>query len=96
MFDEFDGTVGEPAVQWLAEVRRYWKFTMREHNGQEVMFTLPKLKKEAATWFASDQAPVFGPDGVGCPPELFVELFTARFIAPHLKSHAFEGVDGIR
>ena len=69
---------------------------MREHSGQEVMFTLPKLKKEAATWFASDLAPVFGPDGVGCPPELFVELFTARFIAPHLKSHAFEGVDGIR
>ena len=96
MFGEFDGTVGEAAISWLAEVRRYWQFSLTDHRGQEVMFTVSKLKKNAQTWFESDLAPIYGPDGLTCPAQVFIDAFTARFISPHLKLHAFEGVDNIK
>ena len=96
VFGDFDGTVGEVAMNWLADVRRYWQFSMAEHRGSEVMFTLPKLKKDAQTWFDSDLAPYYGPDGLECPAQVFIDAFTARFITPHLRLHAFEGVDNIK
>ena len=48
---DFDGKVGEVAEDWINTVQRYWKFSLSEHAGAEVTFTLAKLKGAANNWY---------------------------------------------
>ena len=60
------------------------------------MLTLSKLRGEAATWYASDLAPHYGPNGVNCPAQVFIDAFSARFITPYLQLHARQVLDMLR
>lgn len=96
MFGTFDGTGGEEAIQWLADVRRFWQFSMHQHRGKEVMLTLSKLRGDAIAWYASELAPHYGHDGAYCPSIVFADAFTARYITPYLQIHAREALNTLR
>ena len=73
VFPEFEGEMGEAAINWIAAVKRYWQFAMQDCQGREVTFTLARLKGNAATWYASELAPVYGEDGARCPAQVFAD-----------------------
>lgn len=96
LFEVFDGAMRDPAAEWLTAVKRYWQFNMQDQRGKEVLFTLSRMKGNAANWYASALAPVYGEDGSHCPADVFAQAFTARYITPHQQMHVAEQFEKLR
>ena len=87
VFGDFTGDTGLPALHWITEVERYWQFAM-PGKGNEVTFTLPKLKGAAFAWFRSTLGLKYTPTGYGVPAQEFLHAFKERYITPDVSLHA--------
>ena len=88
VFGDFNGQEGMPAVHWITDVERYFQFGLAGFRGQEVTFTLAKLKGNASDWFKATLGRVYGVSGVGCPAAEFIAAFKARYITPECSLNA--------
>ena len=93
---EFTGAVGASAELWLKEMVRAWRFNLAQHPGNEVIYALTRLRGDALAWFDSTIGSMFPDGGASCPPDLFVQEFTARFITPDVTANARKRYDELQ